>query len=268
MNMEVKDIRMSLINVSLLNTRKDLDAGSEDTSLDDLANSIREKGLLSPITVRKKEDGSYDLIAGQRRFLACKKLGWDTISAIIREKMDDTDATIISLIENVHRADMNPIDKAKAYQKIYEKYKDYDKVAKETGVSIPTIKRYSKLLNLAPSIQEKLSTNEGPAGTSTLSKLAETFSSPEEQEKILEKIGGFKQSVQLEIIKQSKGNIENIQGLREEALEGAFDTVTCHGIKDCNFIPEHLREPLIDLIKTSKKNDKEISFKELVKSLK
>ena len=266
--MEVKDIKIDLINVSSLNTRKDLEAGTEDTSLDDLATSIKEKGLLSPITVQRKDDGTYDLIAGQRRFLACKKIGKDTISAIIREKMDDTDATIISLIENVQRADMSPMDKARAYQKIYEKYKDHDKVAKETGVSVPTIRKYLKLFNLAPSIQEKLTTSEGPAGIGTLSRLASTFSSPEEQEKVLESIGGFKQSVQEEIIKQSGGNIENIQGLREDALEGAFDTVTCHGIDDCSFIPENLREPIINLIKTSKKEGKGMSFKELVKSLK
>ena len=102
----------------------------------------------------------------------------------------------------------------------------------------------------------------------TLSKLAETFSSPEDQEKVLEAIGGFKQGVQLEIIKQSGGNMGKILGLREEALEGAFDTVICHGIDDCNFIPENLREPIKDVIKTSKKADKELSFKELVKSLK
>ena len=115
---------------------------------------------------------------------------------------------------------------------------------------------------------EKLTTSEGPAGIGTLSKLAETFSSAEEQEKILEAIGGFKQSVQLEIIKQSSGKIENIQELKEEALDGAFDTVVCHGIKDCHFIPENLRKSITDLIKTSEKKSKEISFKEKVKSLK
>jgi len=266
--MEVKDIKINLINVSLFNTRKDLETGTEDTSLDDLATSIKEKGLLSPITVQRKGDGTYDLIAGQRRFLACKKIGKDTISAIIREKMDDTDATIISLIENVHRADMSPMDKARAYQKIYEKYKDYDKVAKETGVSVPTIRKYMKLFNLAPSIQDKLTTSEGPAGIGALSKLAETFSSPEDQEKVLDAIGGFRQDVQLQIIKQSGGKLDNIQGLREDALEGAFDTVTCHGIEDCSFIPQNLREPIIELIKISKKKGEELTFKELVKLLK
>ena len=99
--MEVKDIHLNLINVSSLNTRKDLGAGTEDTSLADLALSIKEKGLLNPITVFEREDGRYDLIIGQRRFLACKQLGLETIPAIVRGSMDDTDATILSLVENV-----------------------------------------------------------------------------------------------------------------------------------------------------------------------
>ncbi|MCW3134992.1 MAG: ParB/RepB/Spo0J family partition protein [Methanophagales archaeon] len=140
--MEVKEIRIAEIELSEFNTRKDLNAGTEDTGIEDLANSIKEKGLLNPITVRRNIDDTYSLIAGQRRFLACKSLGWDTIPAIIRDITDDTDATIISLIENVHRADMNPIDKARAYQMIYKKYHDYSKVAKETGVSVSTVRKY------------------------------------------------------------------------------------------------------------------------------
>ena len=91
--MEVKEIKMSQISLSEYNTRKDLAAGTEDASLDDLANSIKEKGLLNPITVRRKDE----LIAGQRRFLAGQKLGRKNIPAIIRDITDDTDATIISL---------------------------------------------------------------------------------------------------------------------------------------------------------------------------
>ena len=100
----------------------------------DLANSIQEQGLLQPITVRTAGDGQYELIAGQRRFLACRLLGSATISAIVRDDLDDTDATVVSLVENVHRADMNAIDKAKAYQGIYAKYQSAERVAKETGV--------------------------------------------------------------------------------------------------------------------------------------
>jgi ParB family chromosome partitioning protein len=249
--LEVKEISINLINISSLNTRKDLEAGTEDTSLADLALSIKEKGLLSPITVLKNDDGTYDLIVGQRRFLACKQLGLKTIPAIIREKMDDTDATVLSLVENVHRADMSPIDKARAYQKIYEKYGDYAIVERETGISSATIRRYLTLLNLAPSIQDRLTTSEGPAGIGTLSKLAGTFKSPEEQERVLEAIGGFKQDVQLKIIQQSGGNLSNIPKLREKALQGAFDAYICHGIKDCNFIPEKLRGTVMRLIESS-----------------
>jgi ParB family chromosome partitioning protein len=262
--MEVKEIKLSEIHISGSNTRKDLEAGTEDGSLDDLANSIKERGLLNPITVMKRPDGSYDLIVGQRRFLACKKLGMEKIPAIVREKMEDTDATIISLIENVHRADMSPIDKAKAYKKIHEKYRDYNKVAKETGISVSTIKKYINLLNLAPSIQAKMSTNEGPAGIGTLSKLAEAFISPEDQEKVLGEIGGFKQNIQLEIIKRSDGNPNKLAKLKEEAMEGAFDAKMCaEGL--CFRMPEELKVQIRELL--DKKHDIK-SLRDIIKSMK
>lgn len=265
--MEVMEVKLSDIRLGELNTRKDLNAGIEDAGLEDLANSIKEKGLLSPLIVRKNDDGTYGLIAGQRRFLACQRLGWKTIPAIIRDITDDTDATIISLIENVHRADMNPIDKARAYQKIYEKYKDYNKVAKETGVSISTIRKYLALLNLAPSIQEDLTTANGPAGIGTLSKMAEIFA-PEEQEGVVNRIGGFKQQIQLEMIKRSGGDLSKLDGLRTQALEGAFDTHVCRGLDECSFIPYELRGLIIDAVKKFKEEGDIESFKDIAKKLK
>ena len=118
--MEYKEINIDEIDVSEFNTRKDLEAGTEDTGLNDLSESIKDHGLFSPITVRQGKD-NFELIAGQRRYLACKLIGMKTIPAMIRTGTDDTDAIIISLIENVHRADMSPLDKANAYQKIYSK---------------------------------------------------------------------------------------------------------------------------------------------------
>ncbi len=238
--MEVKDIVLNDIDVSEFNTRKDLGAGTEDASLDDLSNSIHQQGLLNPIMVKTRTDGKYDLIAGQRRFLACRKLGLKTIPAIIRDDVNDTDATIISLIENVHRADMNPVDKARAYQQIYDKYRDYGKVAKETGVSVSTIRRYLTLLGLTPTLQAKLTTSEGPAGVGTLSKLAETFEG-EDQEIAFEEVEGFKQTVQVEIIKRSGGDLAKLSELKEEALDGAFNTKTCReGL--CFVMPEELKD--------------------------
>ncbi|MDI6811187.1 MAG: ParB/RepB/Spo0J family partition protein [archaeon] len=265
--MEVRVIKVADIRLSEFNIRKDLDAGTEDTGLEDLTASIKDKGLLNPIIVRRRDDGTYELIAGQRRFLTCQRLGWESIPAIIRDITDDTNATILSLIENVHRADLNPIDKARAYQKIYEKYKDYNKVAKETGVSASTIKKYLMLLKLAPSIQEKLTTAEGPAGIGTLSKIAETFA-PEEQEEVLDRIGGFKQQIQFEMIKRSGGDADKLEDLREQAIEGAFDTRLCRGLDDCSFIPKELRESVKDAIKKFEEERDKESFKDIVTKLK
>ena len=71
--MEIREIILDQVRISEFNSRKDLDAGTEDATLDDLANSIRETGLLNPIIVRPAADGHVDLIAVQRRFLSCKK---------------------------------------------------------------------------------------------------------------------------------------------------------------------------------------------------
>ena len=114
------EIDLDRIRVSELNTRKDLQAGNEDADIEDLANSIRARGLINPVTVVPRSDGGYDLIAGQRRFLACKLLQMPTISAIVRENLNDNEAMVISLVENVQRADMNPIDKASAYQSLLD----------------------------------------------------------------------------------------------------------------------------------------------------
>ncbi|MEJ5292488.1 MAG: ParB/RepB/Spo0J family partition protein [Candidatus Methanosuratincola sp.] len=262
--MEINEIDISKIILSELNTRKDLESGTEDVGLDELANSIQEKGLLTPIIVKSNSDGTYGLIAGQRRYLACKKLGWKKIPSIIREISDDTDATIISLIENVHRADMSPMDKARAYQKVYEKYQDYNRTAKETGVSISTIKKYISLLNLAPSIQAKISTAEGPFGIGTLSKIAQEFK-PEDQVKVLEEIGGFTQQIQLEILKRAKGDLSRIGELKENALLGAFDVHSCRGIYECIFIPDELKDPVKEAIQYFKDTE---SLEDAVRKLK
>jgi len=238
--LNIQEIDLDSIVVSEFNTRKDLDAGTEDTSLDELASSIREKGLLSPVTVVRRKDGKFDLIVGQRRYLACKKLGMRTIPAVIREDLNGLDATALSLVENVHRADMSPTDKAKAYKALYDRYGSYERVAKETSVSLSTIRRYISLLGLTPDIQERIDTKYGVAGVEALSVLAQAFEEPEEQEAALKAIEGFKQDIQVEILKRSGGDIGKLPELRNMALEGAFHTVVCReGL--CFAMPEDLK---------------------------
>jgi ParB family chromosome partitioning protein len=221
--------------VSSLNTRTDLKAGQEDSGIDELAASIREKGLLQPITVRPASKGRYEVIIGQRRFLACKKVGHNPVPCLIRDDLDDSDAVAISLVENVHRADMNPLDKARALKSLYDRSYSYDRVSRETSWSPQTIRRYLSLLELPSEIQQKIGTAEGPAGVGALARLANTFRGQEAID-VYQKISGFKQSIQEEILKRSDGDISKINVLVSQAMEGAFNVRMCGGRFKCEII--------------------------------
>ena len=255
--MEVKDIEMSRIVISQQNARKDLTAGNEDANLDDLANSIKEKGLLSPITVIQKGE-SYELIVGQRRYLACKKLGFQKIPAIIRDESDDTDHLALSLIENIHRSDMSPIDKARAYISLFDKYKDYDQVSKGTGVSVVTIRKYVRLLDLAPQLQDRLNTSEGVVGIDAMSRLSSTFPSPEDQVKVFDSVKGFTGKMQSEIIKRSEGDTSKVPELVERAMQGEFNVTMCH-YGFCDLMSSKLREKISELIDHGRSLDELLS---------
>ena len=84
---QVVDIALTDIKISAQNARKDFKQGNEDATLDDLAKSIQEHGLLNPITVRPRTEGGYEVVAGQRRVLACRLLGQTHMTAIIRREI-------------------------------------------------------------------------------------------------------------------------------------------------------------------------------------
>ena len=255
--MEVINIPTDQINISSLNTRSDLRAGTEDASLEDLADSIRERGLISPVTVKRLDNERFDLIAGQRRLMACRMLGMTEIPAGIRESLDDTEAVIISLIENVQRADMNPMDKARAFQRIYESVGTYQEVARQAGISTSTVRRYTALLSLAPSIQETVSTSEGPARVGALSELARKFA-PEAQEEVWEEIGGFNQGIQRRIIEGSGGDIGLLPDLKDAALSGELDVKLCReGL--CFLLPSQIKSAITEALSGG---DGEITLKE------
>jgi len=250
--MEVKEIPIDQIRVSVLNTRKDLGAGNEDSSIEDLAGSIKEKGLLNPVMVRLTSSGDYEIIAGQRRFLACQKLGWSNIPALIRSDVADTDATAISLIENVHRAEMNPLDKSRAFAALRDGYDgDLQRVSKETGIGLATIKRYLALLSLPPQIQQRISTAEGPARIEAMSILSRTFEDPEDMIEAYDKTTGFSQEIRKQILRASEGDISRVDELVQQAQEGAFDTKMCRGLEGklmCEYIPQELGATVIKLV--------------------
>jgi len=253
--MILQELPIADIDVSEFNTRKDLIDGQSDSTIDDLARSIDRQGLLSPITVYRRPDGRYALIAGQRRFLACRKLGKTTISAVVRDTMDAADATAISLVENVHRADMNPRDKAVAFKTLHDKLGDLQSVGRETGVGISTIKKYIQLLGLAPEIQEKLAAGEAK-NTEALARLAQTITNPEKQVEVWDQISGFTQDVQQEIIKRVTPDLHNLSELVDKAAEGAFGyRVVRNCPYDCSTVPGPLKDQVANMIRSFKAHD-------------
>ena len=259
-----EEIDLDSIDISKWNIRKDLTAGTEDASIEDLAENIREKGLLHPIIVRKTSSGRYELIAGQRRYLACKKLGMGKIRANVRD-VGDIEAVEISLAEGLHQAKVNPIDKAKAFKILIDHYKNHLEVGKKVGASATTVKKYLSLLDLPEEIQAKVSTLEGPAKVETLSLLTKTFEDKADMMKAYDRISGFKQQIQLEILKRSEGNIFRIPEPVAKAQEGAFNTHICRGLHECIYIPNELRGAVKDAVKEYEAGSLETAVKKLKK---
>jgi ParB family chromosome partitioning protein len=124
-----------------------------EESLAALADSIREVGVLQPILVRPVDDG-FELIAGERRWRAARRVGLQTIPALVRTT-DDASTLEQALVENVHRADLNALEEAAAYQQLIEDFKlTHEQVAARVGRSRVAITNTLRLLQLPPSIQK------------------------------------------------------------------------------------------------------------------
>ncbi len=249
--MEIVELPLNKITISSDNTRKDLLSGTDEINLDDLAHSIQEFGLLSPLIVTKKQN-KYEIIAGQRRFLACQKLHLQSIPCIVKENMEQSEAITLSLIENVQRVDMSPIDKSEAYKKLLKKFNDIELLSNYVGVGVPTIRKYISLLNLSPVLQQRIDSREGTIGVDALSKLGKAFPDHLQQETVYDKLKGFNQKVQIEMIKRTEGEIDNLDNVVTDAQIGIFDMKVCsRGL--CDLIPPDFEEILREELQKRRK---------------
>jgi ParB family chromosome partitioning protein len=133
----------------------------DEAALGALADSIRAVGVLQPVLVRPAGDG-YELVAGERRWRAARRIGMQTIPAIVRET-DDAEALEHALIENLHRDGLNPLEEAAAYQQLIEEFGlTHDEVAARVGKGRATVTNSLRLLQLPPSIQRLV--QEGKLG--------------------------------------------------------------------------------------------------------
>ena len=117
-------------------------------SLEDLTNSIRERGIIQPIVVRPSNDENYEIIAGERRWLASQKAGLHEVPVVLLE-IDDVKSLEFSIVENVQRQDLNPIEEAQGYQRLVDDFSyNQEKISKFIGKSRSHIANSLRLLNL------------------------------------------------------------------------------------------------------------------------
>ena len=132
--------------------------------MEELTASIKENGILQPLTVRELEDGNFELIAGERRLRAAKDAGLETVPVYILSVDADVEMMEYALVENIQRVDLKPLEKAEGYAILSGKYDlSQDDIAKRVGKSRPAIANALRLLKLPPEIKSSL--NSGKIST-------------------------------------------------------------------------------------------------------
>ncbi len=157
---DTNNVNINLIHVSPLQPRKEFD----EESIKALAASIKEKGILQPLIVRKDKQNGYELIAGERRLRAAKEAGLSEIPIIIKE-LDDKEVLEIALVENLLRENLSPIEEANAYQKLIESFSHtQEKIADIVGKSRSYIANTLRLLSLPDKVKSYISEGKISAG--------------------------------------------------------------------------------------------------------
>jgi ParB family chromosome partitioning protein len=138
----------------------------DESSLEDLTNSIKERGMIQPIIVRKSDDDKekFEIIAGERRWLAAQRAGFHNVPVVITEA-DDLKSLEFAIVENVQRHDLNPLEEAQGYKRLIDEFKyDQDKVAKFIGKSRSYISNSLRLLSLPTEVIALIESQKLTAG--------------------------------------------------------------------------------------------------------
>ena len=192
-------------------------------ALQELADSIKEIGIIQPITLRKMEDGTYQIIAGERRFRASQLAGLTTVPAYIRTA-DDENVMEMALIENIQREDLNSMEIALAYQHLLEEYDlTQERLSERVGKKRTTIANYLRLLKLPAQIQMALKNRELDMGHA---RALLSLENPVEQIQLFQDIQIMGYSVRKveEIVKKSKAAKSN----KSPKAAGEYDLLKKH----------------------------------------
>ena len=132
--------------------------------LAELAASLKQSGLLQPVLVRRKGDGMYELISGERRWRAAREAGLETIQAVIRNCSDE-ESILLALVENLQREDLNPMEMARAYQRMMNEFGlTQDIIAQRVGCERSSIANVVRLINLPSEVQQLIESGQLSAG--------------------------------------------------------------------------------------------------------
>jgi ParB family chromosome partitioning protein len=137
----------------------------DESGLDELAESIRAQGIVQPLVVTPENDGTYSIIAGERRFRAAQRAGLVEVPVVVRTGLDDRSRLELALVENLQRADLNPLEEAEAYQTLQETFGlSQEEVAARVGKARPTVANALRLLRLPEEIHDLLREGSLTAG--------------------------------------------------------------------------------------------------------
>ena len=178
---QYKEIAVSAITP---NPRQPRRAFDED-ALEELAESIRQVGLLQPVVVRAAGSGRYELIMGERRWRASQRAGLTEIGAIVKQTQDN-DLLRDALIENMHRQQLDPLEEAAAYQQLLDDFgATHEELARKVGRSRPHISNTLRLLNLPPAVQKRVAAGVLSAGHA---RALLSLNDPEAQDRLAHRI--------------------------------------------------------------------------------
>ncbi|HVS00980.1 MAG TPA: ParB/RepB/Spo0J family partition protein [Thermoanaerobaculia bacterium] len=137
----------------------------EESAIEDLTASIRSQGIVQPLVVTPEPDGSYSIIAGERRWRAARRAGLEEVPVVVREGLDDRTRLELALVENLQRSDLNPIEEAEAYHALQEKFGlSQEEVAARVGKGRPTVANSLRLLKLPEEVLDLLREGRLTAG--------------------------------------------------------------------------------------------------------
>ncbi len=216
----------------------------DEKKLEDLANSIRAKGILQPIMVRKQGEELFEILAGERRWRAAQKAGQHDVPIIIRET-DDKEKLEIGLIENIQRENLNPIEEAEAYQVLIDKYKLTQlEISEQVGKERSTIANSLRLLGLTDKVKQLVVKNLISMGHA---KVLLSLQNPIDQEKAAEKIVNLRLSV--------RGTESYVSKLLKNLNNKSKDIEDCLGFDVSKKLVENLSHDLQKKLGTKIKID-------------